>query len=187
MLQFPGFFRVISGVVQAPPEVPEATRPRHQFPDAPGLGELMGKAGMSAVMQQAAQPDGFCQVVDGIQLAQAQIGLIAELAFPQIGVDHRAEHAGAHMHDTNTVQESGVGGAGKYQAQDVVLADVPQPLEQRMVNHLDLVPVKWNTTVNRVHDQLVIGSEKIINGTSHQMESPNFMKLALLYHRGVPE
>jgi hypothetical protein len=91
------------------------------------------------------------------------------------------------VHYTNAVKESGVGGAGEYQAQDVVLADVPQPLEQGVVNDLDLVPVKWNTTVNRIHDQLVIGPEKIINGTSHQQESPNFIKLALLYHRGVPE
>jgi hypothetical protein len=91
------------------------------------------------------------------------------------------------MHHTNAVKESGMGRAGKDQAQDVVLTDVAQSLEQRMIDHLDFVPVKWNPSVNRIHDQLVIGSEKIVNGTSHQMESPNFIKLALLYHRGVPE
>jgi hypothetical protein len=52
-----------------------------------------------------------------------------------------------------------MGCAGKDQAQDVVLADVSQSLEQRVINHLDLVPVKRNASVNRIHDQLVIGSE----------------------------
>ena len=114
---------------------------------------------MPAVMQKTAQPDGFGQIVDGVELAQAQVGLLAELALPEVGVDHRAEHARAHMHHTNTVQKAGMGCAGKDQAQDVVLADVSQSLEQWVINHLDLVPVKRNASVNRIHDQLVIGSE----------------------------
>jgi hypothetical protein len=56
-----------------------------------------------------------------------------------------------------------------------------------MVNHLDFVPVQRDPAMNRIHDQLVIGSEKVVDRTSHQLESPEFMNLALLYHRGVPE
>ena len=61
---------------------------------------------MSAVVQQAAQADGLGQVVNGIKLAEAKVCLVAELAFPQVGVDHRAEHPRAHVHHANTVKEA---------------------------------------------------------------------------------
>ena len=62
-----------------------------------------------------------------------------------------------------------------------------QALEQRMVDDLDLVPVQGDAAVHRVHDQFVIGSEQIVNGTSHGYNSPKMMIAALLYHRGMPE
>jgi hypothetical protein len=50
MLQFSWLFRVIAGEVDSAPEVPEALGSGHKLPDAAGLGELVRKAGVAAVV-----------------------------------------------------------------------------------------------------------------------------------------
>ena len=187
MLQFFRFSGVVGGIVNTIPQIPEPFRAGHEVADLPGLGELMGEAGVATVVQQAAKPDGLGQVIDGIELAQAEIGLLTQLPFPKVSIDHGPEHPCAHMHHPDAVQETGMRGAGENQTQNVVLADVSQALKQWMVNHLDFVPVERDTAMHRVHDQFVIGSEQIINGTSHGYNSPKMMIAALLYHRGMPE
>ncbi len=91
------------------------------------------------------------------------------------------------MHHADTVQKAGMGRARKHQAQDVVLTNVPEPLEQRMVNHLNFMAIQWNATVHGVHNELVVSTEQIVNGTSHSYKSPKLITLALLYHSAVPE
>lgn len=96
---------------------------------------------MATVVEQAAQPDGFCQVINCIQLAEGQVYLLAELSLAQIGVNHCTEHPAAHMHDANAVEKTGMGGPRENQAQYVVLTDIAQSLEQRVVNYLYLMAI----------------------------------------------
>src|SRR5690554_2240918 len=187
VFQFFRLIRVVAAVIDPLPQIIEPPRAGHQLPDLLRLGELMGKTGVPAVVEQAAQPDGFEQIINGIKLAYTEIRTFAQLAFAQIGVDHGAEHAGTHMHHTDTVQKAGMGSTGKHQIENVVLADVPQALEQRVVNNLDFVAVERNSPVDRVHDQLVIGSEQVVDGTSHSYNSPKMMTANLLYHIAMPE
>jgi hypothetical protein len=91
------------------------------------------------------------------------------------------------MHHANAVEEPGVGRAGENQAQNIILADVAQALEKGVVNHLDFMPIQWDAAMHRVHDELVVGSEQVVDGTSHGYKSPKLMTRPLLYHRGMPE
>ena len=80
-----------------------------------------------------------------------------------------------------------MGCARENQAENVVLANVTQALEQGVVDNLDLMPVKRNSAMDRVHDQFVISPEQVIDGTSHRLQPPKNIKHVLLYHRGVPK
>ncbi len=92
-------------IINAVPQILKPFRAGHEVMNPAGLGELVRKTGMAAVMKQTAKADGFGQIVDGIELAQAEIHALTELAFTQIGIDHRPEHPAAHVHYANAVEE----------------------------------------------------------------------------------
>jgi hypothetical protein len=81
------------------------------------------------------------------------------------------------VHHADAVQKSRVGGAGKHQAENVVLADIAQALEQRVVYNLYFMAVQGDGPVNRVHNQFVVGSEQVVYGAPHDRLSLKLMIL----------
>ena len=160
-------FRVECAGINTGPQLLKAPRRLHQLLDPVGLVELMRETGVTTVVEQAGQPDDLGHVVDRIQLLERQLGMPAELAFAQVGVHHGAEHPVTHVHHANAVQEARVRGARKHQAQNVILADIAQALEKTVVNDFHLMAVEPDATMDRVHDQFVVGTEQVIQGTSH--------------------
>lgn len=167
MLQNVGNCRVELRNINAGPQLFESSRSLHQALNPIGLVELVRETGMATVVKQAGQADHLGHVINRIQLLEGQFRLAAELAFTQIGVHHGAEHTVPHVHHPDAVKEARVRGARKDQAEDVILADVAQALEKAVINDVDLMTVQPDSAMNRVHDQFVVGTEQVIQGTSH--------------------
>src|SRR5690554_8112730 len=121
-----------------------------------GLGELMGEAGMTAIMEQAGKTGDLVDIIQGREVFHRNI-LQAPLApVRQMGGHHGAEHPPAGMHGADAMQEAGVSGSRKNQGQDIVLTDKAQELEQRVVNDLYFMAVQDDTAMHRIHDQAKI-------------------------------